>query len=52
MNILLRTALRTGRVYCKGKWLNRSSNGPGYWSTILPYLLGLPWVVVLAWKAS
>ncbi len=46
------SALRTGRVYSKGMWLERSGNSPGYWITILLYLLGLPWVVVMAWKAS
>ena len=45
-------AMRTGRVYSKGLWLERSANSVGYWITIVLYLLGVPWVVVLAWKAS
>ncbi len=46
------SALRTGRVYSKGLWLSRSTNRLGYWVTVLLYLLGLPWIVVLAWMAS
>jgi hypothetical protein len=46
------SALRSGRVYSKGLWLERSAYSLGYWITILLYLVGLPWVVVLAWKAS
>jgi succinate dehydrogenase/fumarate reductase cytochrome b subunit len=45
-------ALRTGRVYSKGLCLERATNSVGYWITIVLYLLGVPWVVVLAWKVS
>ncbi len=43
---------KSGRVYCKGRWYERTENGFGFWSTIALYSFGPPLILYLAWTAS
>jgi hypothetical protein len=44
-------AIVQGRVYCKGSWYTRGESG-WFWPVVLMYLLGAPYIGLLAFKAA
>ena len=45
-------AIQSGRVYGKGRWYERSTNGINYWCTIFIYLLSPPLLIYVSLSAK
>jgi hypothetical protein len=45
-------AIKSGRVYCKGRWYERSQDGFSFWITIALYVFAMPTIVYLVWSVA
>lgn len=44
-------AVRSGRVYCKGRWYERLASPGGFWGTVVLYVAGPPVLLYLLWTS-